>query len=256
MALTATANEETRCNVVRALGLWAGHLDVTGTFDRANFRYAVRRKPPGRSGHEVLSVELQASAAAAEVAAPTGRAPCVLVYMPTTKEVDELVAELQDEGAAGAGYHAKLTPEARAAAQAAFMQGDCTVLVATVEFGMGIDKPDVRAVFNWGAPTSLEAYYQQSGRAGRDGDTAECVLWVRAANWSRATYFTLTGATHPERARRTLQALRDYVDSPRCRRVCLAAYFDEVVPACGVCDTCATAAASPWPRHDATALCS
>jgi len=251
MALTATATEETRRDVVRALGLRPSHVDVTGTVDRTNLRYAVLRKPPGRSAYEVLSAELRS----ALTPAAAGRAPCVLVYMPTTKEVDALIAALLAGGASAAGYHAKLTPATRAAAQAAFMQGDCSVLVATVAFGMGIDKPDVRAVFNWGAQASLEAYYQQSGRAGRDGGAAECVLWVGPADWPRAAHLSVTGATHPERARRTLQALRDYTDSPRCRRVCLAAYFGEAVPACGVCDTCAAAAAPPRPRHDATTLC-
>ena len=103
--------------------------------------------------------------------------------------------------------------------------------------------------------SSLEAYYQQSGRAGRDGAAAECVLWVGAGDWPRATHLAVTGAAHPERARRTLQALRDYADTPRCRRVCLAAYFGEAVADCGVCDTCAAAAAPPRPWRDATAHC-
>jgi len=144
MALTATATDETRRDVVRSLGLRAGYVDVTGTVDRANLRYAVRPKPPGRAAHEVLCVELRAIEAAQEGAG----VPCVVVYMPTTKEVDSLVAALQARGVAAAGYHAKLTPSARAALQAAFMQGGCSVLVATVAFGMGIDKPDVRAVYN------------------------------------------------------------------------------------------------------------
>ena len=228
LALTATADAHTRGDILAQLGIPDEGMIVAG-FDRPNIRYTIRhRDNAARQLRQVLI----------EQPGPG------IVYAPTRRKVEELASAL----AAATGrtvlpYHAGLDPATRAANQAAFVASEDMVIVATVAFGMGIDKPDVRFVAHAGLPKSIEAYYQETGRAGRDGDDAIAVmLWA-------AKDFTLARSRieEVEEARRAgertrLDSLAALVETAACRRAILLRHFGEDPPeACGNCDNCLAA---------------
>ncbi|MEO6152415.1 MAG: DNA helicase RecQ [Croceibacterium sp.] len=228
LALTATADAHTRADVLTQLGIPEDGLVVAG-FDRPNIRYIIRHR---ESGARQLAQLL------AEQPGPG------IVYAPTRKKVEDLAERL----AAATGrpvrpYHAGLDPAVRAANQAAFVASEDMVIVATVAFGMGIDKPDVRFVAHAGIPKSIEGYYQETGRAGRDGDPATALMLWAAGDFAQARQrlgeveaIRLAG----ERAR--VDALATLVETPGCRRAILLRHFGEDPPAqCGNCDNCLAA---------------
>ena len=140
-------------------------------------------------------------------------------------------------------YHGQRSPEDRKAVHLKFVQDRVTVVVATLAFGMGIDKPDVRLVVHWGPPKTVEAYYQQAGRAGRDGEPAQCTLFVKPGDWVALERLLTHGVSSDTAARALsgLGAMRAFCESRVCRRVGLAVHFGETAPLpldCGVCDTC------------------
>lgn len=185
MALTATATPEVRRDIAASLALSDPETIVTG-FDRPNLRWHVIRTKNDAEKDGTLAHLLERHAGAA------------IVYASTRKTVDRVAARLQRAGLKAAAYHAGLDDERRREVQDAFMGGDLRVIVATNAFGMGIDKRDVRLVVHHAIPGSLEAYYQEAGRAGRDGATADCVLLH--AFQDRFTHEFFTRAAHPERA--------------------------------------------------------
>ena len=225
LALTATADEHTRGDILAQLGIPADGLIVAG-FDRPNIRYAIReRASPVRQIAQLM----------AEQPGPG------IVYAQTRKKVEELAVKLGEEtGRAVRPYHAGLPPEERAANQAAFVASEDMVIVATIAFGMGIDKPDVRFVAHAGIPKSIEAYYQETGRAGRDGDPALAQMLWSAADF--ATARQRLGDVADERQqgeRQRLDALAGLVETPGCRRAVLLRHFGEDPPeTCGNCDNC------------------
>ena len=225
LALTATADRQTRADVLAQLAIPADGLVLAG-FDRPNIRYAIRpRDNPLQQLARLL----------AEEPGPG------IVYAPTRRQVEELTAKLGAvSGRSVLPYHAGMDSALRAANQQAFVASEDGVMVATVAFGMGIDKPDVRFVAHVGVPKSIESYYQETGRAGRDGDPARAVLFWGAGDFARARMRLeeIEEARRPaERAR--LDALAALVETPGCRRALLLRHFGEDPPAaCGNCDNC------------------
>lgn len=184
VALTATATPEVRADIVRQLHLRNPQSFVTG-FDRRNLKWSVRQVGnDAQKDRELLGL----------LPPPEGSA---IVYAATRKNVDALTEFLTRAGVSAVGYHAGLPDRERKAVQGAFMSGKARVVVATNAFGMGIDKPDVRLVVHYEMPGTLEAYYQEAGRAGRDGENADCVLLH--AYKDRFTHEFFIEQTHPPR---------------------------------------------------------
>lgn len=225
LALTATADAHTRADILEQLGIPEDGLIVAG-FDRPNIRYHIA--PRENTTRQIIDV-------VAENPGPG------IVYAQTRKGVEQLAEKLAAEtGRPVLPYHAGLDPEVRRRNQARFVASEDMVVVATVAFGMGIDKPDVRFVAHAGLPKSIEAYYQETGRAGRDGDPSVAHLFWGADDFARARQ--RIGEVEPARQpgeRARLTALGALVETAGCRRRILLKHFGEDAPeTCGNCDNC------------------
>jgi ATP-dependent DNA helicase RecQ len=224
-ALTATATERVREDIVTQLRLHNPYTHIA-SFNRPNLSYEVRQKHKG-SYAELLSLLRDLAGAS------------VLVYCQTRKGVDELTAALYRDGIAALPYHAGLSNEERIENQARFINDEVAVLVATIAFGMGIAKPDVRAVIHYDLPRSLEGYYQESGRAGRDGQSAQCVLFYNYGDRAKIEHLIAQRSDEQGQciAQQQLRQVIAYCEGSACRRRILLAYFGEALHS-GRCDNC------------------
>ena len=225
-ALTATADEATRRDI--QINLFAGpYKTFVSGFDRPNIKLSAQRK---------ASAKTQLLEFLEERRGQSG-----IVYCLSRKKVEETAALLNENGITSLPYHAGLDAQTRADHQNRFLSEPGLVITATIAFGMGIDKSDVRYVFHTDMPGSMEAYYQEIGRAGRDGQPAEAMMLFGPGDIRLRRQFLESEFEDPERAAQEtarLEALIGYAESPGCRRQALLAYFGEEAEPCGNCDRC------------------
>src|SRR5205809_947667 len=228
MALTATATERVRADIVKQLKLREPRCYVA-SFDRANLTYRV---VPKTTPYELL-LEFTRSR-------PDDSG---IVYCASRKSADSLARNLSEDGVVAKPYHAGLTSSERTKNQDAFLRDDVHVVTATIAFGMGINKPNVRFVVHYDLPKNLESYYQETGRAGRDGLQSECVLLFSASDVAKQLHFIDEKSESEARIARTqLQQMVHYAETRDCRRMTLLGYFGEeyTKPSCEGCDNCLT----------------
>ena len=239
MACTATATEAVAREIAARFEM-REPLQVRSGFDRPNISFdVVRLEGTGSKARRLALLE-------AGLADPAHRP--AIVYCGTRKDTDEIFATLRDEGLHAVPYHAGMEPHHRAEAQRRFMADEADVVVATNAFGMGVDKADVRSVWHIAIPTSLEAYYQEAGRGGRDGLPAKAVLLAMKADLGRLVRFNEQRAGDPdlaiarERGWRDYRTIKDFIYSDRCRRRSILDHFSDgtagapLERCCDICD--------------------
>ncbi len=237
MALTATATQKVREDIISQLSLEQAQIFIS-SFNRPNLSYAVL---PKKAAYEQL-LELLGG----------HRQDSAIIYCFSRKDTERLAADLRRAGFKARPYHAGLESGKRRTNQEKFIRDEIQIIVATIAFGMGIDKPDVRLVIHYSLPKSIEGYYQETGRAGRDGLPSQCVLFYSGADSIKQQYFIRQMENEVERqnAYRKLEQMVAYAELASCRRAHLLAYFGEAYPPepCDGCDACL----SPQQEFDAT----
>lgn len=228
LAVTATADVRTREDIRRQLHLTHAP-EFVASFDRPNLVLSTRRKD-SRTAAKILELVL------------ARQGLCGIIYVTARKETEELAASLRDKGVHALAYHAQMSPDQKAEHLRRFQEEDGVVMVATIAFGMGIDKPDVRYVIHADPPKSIEAYWQEVGRAGRDGLTAEGIAFYGFSD-RRFMAERIDGSPAPDEVKQVqrskLNQLYGFLDGLACRRGGVRRYFGETdVQDCGQCDVC------------------
>ena len=227
IALTATATKRVREDIIVQLGLQRGQVFLS-SFNRANLSYSVR--PKSGSLEALLSLLQQRPSQSA------------IIYCFSRRETEELAEDLNARGLSARPYHAGLDGETRRRVQEDFIRDQLPIIVATIAFGMGIDKPDIRLLVHYNLPKSLEGYYQETGRAGRDGLPSECVLFYTYGDKVKQDYFVnqIDDESERENARQKLAKMVEFAQLPTCRRRFILEYLGEqwAEENCGGCDVC------------------
>ncbi|MEM6611136.1 MAG: DNA helicase RecQ [Cyanobacteria bacterium P01_C01_bin.72] len=225
-ALTATATKRVRQDIINQLDLRSPDIHVA-SFNRSNIYYEIQ--PKNRNIYPQLLRAIKAESGSG------------IVYCLSRKSVTDLATRLQCDGIAALPYHAKLPVEERSRNQTSFLRDDVQVIVATIAFGMGINKPDVRFVFHYDLPRSLESFYQESGRAGRDGEASKSVLFFSLGDYKKVEFLINQKSDLNEQkiAKQQLRQVIDYAESNDCRRKIILRYFGERHSGnCCQCDNC------------------